>query len=1840
MGVVQDFSLLKSVAEQLSGRPALHAPLDQKGPLPADHLTPGSTAEIQLNEPTSDVEMPKASDLKRRRALIHDLLYSVSSDSSRCVVDVEAHFSVHHMQLREICVLDYETGGIAFHRVWKRPVSINFLSGEMEGISAEDFQNLQTDLRRQLEDQTWVGHNIEYDFDVIDRFVSFVPHQPYDKDHLKISLRPAGLIDTRHISWLLMPTASDHKLENLHQALCPVKDHPWHTALGDSTATRELAHAFVNRFSSGGIEHHERLNEAIQALDRRHPLKGLLQLDRDREPMVFASSQVPFKTDVVRRSEEENTRAPDSPDADRAIEQLDRMLKAKSGTGRDGGTYAGQREFIRKSISGIQQKMRTAIESGTGTGKTYAYLASAIEAIRSGKKAIVATPTLNLQNQIWQSAIEFQESWCSEGFDFRVAQVIGSANYFSVQKIYNLSRTTQFEHPAESFLSVYLQLRLYQFRSEHSHTDKPDQYIQDYLRLGNSEQLPSGLKMMLNTAGVSLGTYLCRANEKVYSVGLGKIHFPAVSFLQQSSADLLIENQSLFFRKRLLKQTVEESPSHDAEVIIIDEAHTLLHEGTGALTQTISCLSLAQDLHETSGLTSNPVPEVAKETRGELQEKLNSLLPHLRQTNGELLAHLRQNLNRLGTLSDDDFLDIDEEAQPFNSVSYRSIPTGDPDAWPKLIQCLENLLSAILRLQGDLTQSKELFGHLFEKIETQEKDHHSRSESADHQVGNVKASQQIKMMIDLIDRQIECWSEHQNICKRVYEFSKEYSKKGLFHPEWVFSIRDEEPPTYIEMQAGKKPYEWALMEGSPLVPLWQKKMPGKKVLFPARIELAPLWPGKMLKEVWDQADAAIFTSGTLRVRGEFSSWKEWSGFDLDSPGEGGTSYKVEDPILGLDPMEHIRVWRNSSLSFDPHSSPKQQNDAIARETARANLALGPHTLTLFTSRESLGKTAEILRSSGKAQDQGINIWAQEPGGLSRDQLAKKFRDRRHPSVLLGTRSFWEGIDLPGAVQHLVIPRLPFSNISDPIVEARMESCELAEIPQSGFDQYLLPQMLQQLRQGLGRGIRQESDYCTVHILDSRASWSSYTDQIDQLLQPETYSEESNRSHLQFTGYSKAESYLMGRAAWKRPNEQGKWDQPPGPVRFQQEAKYIQQLQKLEESDDLESRLLLGFQSFSGVFNPDGPAQPHPHQEDAIRQMIERRDQSEVLAVVRATGGGKSAIYKTVAGLERQWGITVVISPLISLMTDQAQERRPGSEGIRSLDSIMRATSRSAIYAEIADSGRGVHLLLTSPERLADAELVSALMERGVARVVVDEGHLLSQWGTGFRPLYRRLPQMVETLATHQGRPIPITLFSATLMKEDFNDLELLFGKPIIQNWDPQPDPAYRKNLVPQVISAPNSPPTNDSLRKLWQLDTLKTQLSQDLKDPQNQVLIFVRTRIEAVLWALALQKMLPREKNKIWPYFAGIPERTLIDQQFNEQKSIRVLVSTSAFGMGVDNHDIHAVYHLELPSSLTEYVQECGRAARHPQPNQPGKHVLIFPGPFDKDHDLYSTTRKSITKSSHKLMEFAERQWQTFTSHNSLDFDQSALLDPPVIEELSPEKTLELTQQSLVRAQELGCGTYLGHLPRELNLNNPPPAGTLEVMEPYKNKWRWKEGVSPEAAWNFLLELRSKIRQQQLPPLRGSRIYDPLIAWKSAGVAPSPEELQPDETTPTTAAEKLNPDQCLRESLYQPFTQEQSPAPHCQDSEVETLCTVCKARSEGKAFVSKQTDRRDQQQLRWREIAQNQFQVTSKPEDLKIKLIPPHSSVSPRRCAPYVRQEQYEKMLHLWLFGKLDWEED
>ncbi|MDG2085268.1 MAG: DEAD/DEAH box helicase, partial [Planctomycetota bacterium] len=437
--------LLSSVVGQISKRKSLQDNLPQEGPLPADHLQPDAVNEISLNFDTSETDLPSTRDLKRRNTLIHEFSYSNEPINEGCVLDVEASFSYHHVDLREICILDYETGTPLFHKIWSQPISLNFVSGIYSGVSLEELQKLQDYLVTFLNEKTVIGHNVEYDFDVIDRLASFKPLSSYTPEHLRIFLKPTSIIDTRYISWLLLPCNSQHPLKRLHELLCPVPSKAnWHCAEFDSKATLEVIQSFVKRFNRQDLDGFDLLSEAIHGLDIRHPLKRLLNINTGREAVLFDSSKVPFDHSILSKDGSEKSREKESIDIERAKVHLDRMLNNSS---HKSAIYEGQKTFIKKSLEGIHQNKRIAIESGTGTGKTFAYLASALEAVRCGNKAVVATPTLNLQDQVWKSALELHSYFKNEEFQFRLAQIIGSANFLSVQKIHSQSKTKNFDHP-------------------------------------------------------------------------------------------------------------------------------------------------------------------------------------------------------------------------------------------------------------------------------------------------------------------------------------------------------------------------------------------------------------------------------------------------------------------------------------------------------------------------------------------------------------------------------------------------------------------------------------------------------------------------------------------------------------------------------------------------------------------------------------------------------------------------------------------------------------------------------------------------------------------------------------------------------------------------------------------------------------------------------------------------------------------------------------------------------------------------------------------------------------------------------------------------------------------------------------------------------------------------------------------------------------------------------------------------------------------------------------------------------------------------------------------------
>ncbi|MEX0788820.1 MAG: helicase C-terminal domain-containing protein [Anaerolineales bacterium] len=234
---------------------------------------------------------------------------------------------------------------------------------------------------------------------------------------------------------------------------------------------------------------------------------------------------------------------------------------------------------------------------------------------------------------------------------------------------------------------------------------------------------------------------------------------------------------------------------------------------------------------------------------------------------------------------------------------------------------------------------------------------------------------------------------------------------------------------------------------------------------------APLEVGPMLERfLWHEKDAVIMTSATLTTAGEFDYLRRRLGAD-----------EAEEVGLG-SPFDYETSTLLYLVNDIPEPAPPGSADGRAYQAAfeRGLMSLvrasRGRALVLFTSYDQLRRTAQAISEPLAAQ--GILVFEQGEGA-SRYALLESFRSTEQ-AVLLGTRSFWEGVDVPGeALSVLVVPRLPFDVPSDPIIAARSETYD------SPFDEYTLPEAILRFRQGFGRLIRTRSDRGVVAVFDRR-----------------------------------------------------------------------------------------------------------------------------------------------------------------------------------------------------------------------------------------------------------------------------------------------------------------------------------------------------------------------------------------------------------------------------------------------------------------------------------------------------------------------------------------------------------------------------------------------------------------------------------------------------------------------------------------------------------------------------------------------------------------------------------
>jgi ATP-dependent DNA helicase RecQ len=301
----------------------------------------------------------------------------------------------------------------------------------------------------------------------------------------------------------------------------------------------------------------------------------------------------------------------------------------------------------------------------------------------------------------------------------------------------------------------------------------------------------------------------------------------------------------------------------------------------------------------------------------------------------------------------------------------------------------------------------------------------------------------------------------------------------------------------------------------------------------------------------------------------------------------------------------------------------------------------------------------------------------------------------------------------------------------------------------------------------------------------------------------------------------------------------------------------------------------------------------PQQLAVIESILAGKDTLALLP----TGAGKSICFQVPTIYQR--GICIVISPLIALMQDQVKDLVSKNLKAVLLGSQLSAQEESIVFKEIG--AKKYQFIYCSPEKLAQKHFQTLLSGLPIQLFAIDEAHCISQWGYDFRPSYRKLDFIKKTFPT-----IPILAMTASAIPLVQKDMLVQLG---LKDANLITDQFLRPNLSYQV---------KKETVKLFVLKNL-------LKEMVGSVIIYCNTRNNVA----QLASMLSSYGFNVSGYHAGMElyERKKVQEDWMQDKT-QVIVSTSAFGMGINKTNVRAVIHFDIPGSIEQYYQEAGRAGR------------------------------------------------------------------------------------------------------------------------------------------------------------------------------------------------------------------------------------------------------------------------------------------------------------------------
>lgn len=759
----------------------------------------------------------------------------------------------------------------------------------------------------------------------------------------------------------------------------------------------------------------------------------------------------------------------------------------------------------------------------------------------------------------------------------------------------------------------------------------------------------------------------------------------------------------------------------------------------------------------------------------------------------------------------------------------------------------------------------------------------------------------------------------------------------------------------------------------PNLVVWLEELPGESPVRTARDLRFRMWASPIelgrdpdYHAFVDAFGLSYYISATLRVGRDPEHAFDFARRRLALPADRVEAIALDSPF---DAAAQARL-----VAFDDFPSWTEQTEAAERTVAHqlagyaTELIDGERNgaMVLTTARRTLNGIAEHLFAARLAAGRSFGMYSTELlGGRAVEQFNVA------GGFLVGTKGLWQGTDVdePDRLRLVWINKLPFPSFEDPLIKtrraliAREAGAAGAEDPDAVANEtYYLPLAAIDLRQAVGRLLRTTRHAGVVVISDRKLAGPGrlrrlYRDvflgSLDPGLlvaDPETGEPAGGNVVSMATGW---------RRIWRFFAEQGLLSDERAAALSTDEAlreqTLLPQLRRIRELQ-LTAAAVEAFEADPAAFGAelgrrcaavagelrfrDGPLELHREQQEAIAALAAGRD---VLGIL-PTGFGKSFVFQLPALTLP--GVTIVISPTVSLMHDQAIDLNRSIGGaVRALVAPMRESNSRTGKSEVADqlTGRrdyGIKLIYLSPERLCTRQfqdIIRAGVAAGIVRrIAIDEAHTFVTWGDDFRPSFKRAELFLRELrARHPTLQLLALTATATPTVRD-GLRAALFGLSA-----DDPDPAS--------LAVVRADPLRTNLA-LWSrsLSTgsvaayanLVTAVAAEL---DRHAVVYCLTVKDAVaVHNLLLTHFGEQERDQIRLYHGRLPDtiRAGVLSDFRNAPAYEddpgefrrlIVVATSAFGLGIDRPDVRTVFCASPPTDLSALYQQVGRAGRDGQ---------------------------------------------------------------------------------------------------------------------------------------------------------------------------------------------------------------------------------------------------------------------------------------------------------------------